>query len=286
MNLNPLCRLLFFILSIEAASALHSFGQEKEWSAQEISDFLTHPKNESLSPSTGDILVWANTSMDSLIIQELTDGRYSHCGLVYKDENDEVWILDAFPRFGLRFMRLKNYLEPRGTVKLINVGLLRYKEPINIDTVNQYVHELIRMRDHVIFDKFMILDIESLELKDLENNSIKLYCCEMIYWIFRQASDTENFFSNDYDRVMTKWALLASKAKDGVGPIDLVKLFYIKLYLNKLRAHPRKILITPNGMIRSGSFEIIQEITNMAQPAPLKKSLASLPEITPSESSS
>lgn len=209
---------------------------------------------------TGDILLWSNTSIDSMAIQELTDGPYSHSGLVHKDEQNRIWILDTYPEKGLRHILLEDYLTPK-EFKLVNVGLIRLKGALNVPLLETHIQKLLENQHRIVFDNNLIFDGASFDLNQLSRPSYAIYCSELIYVLLRNSSSATLLYENDYDRIMKKWDILKSKPK-GKRPsaLDFIKLYYLKLNLKKLRDDKDKILITPNGILRSGAYNVIKEI--------------------------
>lgn len=227
---------------------------------------------------TGDLVFWSNTSMDSLIIQELTDGPYSHCGMIYEDRLGKIWVLDAFPRSGLRVLTLEDYLEPRGNVQWINIALIRYRGALNGAILRRWIEALINARDHFVFDRKMIYEPSDLDITNPMKHKRPLYCAELIHGVLSAAAHNRVIYENDFGRVMAKWDRLGSRAsRKGLSPVDLVKLFYMRLYLKDLRNHRNKVLITPNGLLRGGSFETVAETRGISKPFRLKKALCEMP---------
>lgn len=227
---------------------------------------------------TGDILLWANSSIDSLVVQELTDGPYSHTALIHRHVDGKIWILDTYPETGLRYMKLDEYLNPKG-FRLTRLGIMRLKANINLDLLEKYIRQLLKYQNKITFDNELIFDESGFNLEALKSQAYPLYCSELIYQILKQSTSAGELYVNDYDRIMQKWNTLSAETKGkSLTPLQFIKLFYLRLNLKRLKESPVKILITPNGMRRSPSFEMIYETELMEDTYDLRKIFIKTPE--------
>jgi hypothetical protein len=252
-------------------------GKDKVIAGDPILNALLDFKDTENLPRTGDILLWSNTSIDSLTIQALTDGRYSHCGLIYRDSENQIWVMDIHPRSGLRTLPLHEYVHPKG-FELVNIGLMRYQGTLNQDLLKIYIDRLLSHKDHIVFDGSMIDEGLDMNLDLLEKNSYSLYCSELIFKILAHCTSGTVLYENDYDRVMSKWTILSSSKTKILNPFDSIKLLFFNFHLKKLKTHSNKILISPNGFVRSGAFKILKEIRDLAEPHQAKKFLTRFPK--------
>lgn len=162
---------------------------------------------------TGDLLLWSNTTMDSLAIQELTDGPYSHCAIIYKTDNNTFRVMDTYPLQGLRTMSLSEYLAPK-EFKLTRVALLRYQGILNSVCIQSSIHKLIAHKSQITFDPSMILEDENSNLDDLGQNTHAIYCSELVLYIVKPCIEgAHSIYENDFSRVMAKWQILESRSK-------------------------------------------------------------------------
>jgi hypothetical protein len=196
-----------------------------------------------------------------MAIQELTDGSYSHSALLYKDPKDQIWVLDTYPQQGLRYLRLEEYLAPK-EFKLVRIAFARYKGKIDIRHIEEWIKKLVENKKTILFDPDLIFDADELQFDRLNQTSYRIYCSELIYKILKEcASDKLKLSDNDYNRIMKKWETLSSQPKSKKSSaLDFIKLYYLKLNLKKLKEGRAKVLITPNGMLRSGAYTIIKEV--------------------------
>jgi hypothetical protein len=268
--------LILFIFVGFFPLAQQLIGKNKINVKDPILNVLLDLKDAKNLPQTGDILLWSNTSIDSLTIQALTDGDYSHCGLIYRDSESKVWVMDIHPKSGLRLLPLDEYVHPKN-FELVNIGLMRYRGKLNQDLIKVYIDRLLSHKDRIRFDGSMVDEGLDLDLDLLEKNSYSLYCSELVYKILMHCTSGAVLYENDYDRVMNKWAILSS-SKTILNPFDSVKLFFFNFHLKKLKTHSNKILISPNGFVRSGAFNILKEIRDLAEPHRVKKFLARFPK--------
>src|SRR5574341_78289 len=104
---------------------------------------ILDPSDPDRKPRTGDLLLWSTTSMKSILIQEMTDGPYSHCALLYRDAENRVWALDVYPGKGLRYMTLEEYLKPPGERPIVRAGLIRYQGPLDTSIIEQEIKRLV-----------------------------------------------------------------------------------------------------------------------------------------------
>jgi hypothetical protein len=235
---------------------------------------------------TGDILLWANNSIDSLVVQELTDGPYSHTALIHRHRDGKIWVMDTYPEAGLRYMPIDEYLNPK-EFKLTRVGIMRFRGKIDLPLMEEYIHQLLKNQHQISFDNALIFDDSRFELETLKNQAYPLYCTEIIYQIMRHCTVSTDLYVNDYDRIMHKWETLSAQTKGKkLSPLQFIKLFYLKLNLKKLKESTLKILITPNGMRRSPSFEMIYEVELLEDAHDLRKVLIETPEYSESPPSS
>ena len=210
--------------------------------------------------------MWSDTSIESLAIQHTTDGLYSHCGLIHNDAQGNIYAMDVYPKHGLRYKRLEDYLKPEKN-ELVRVGLLRYKGNLDKQCIEDFVEELRRKKEDIKFDSKMIFEKDDLFLGDIQ----KLYCTELIYFIFKSCNMGASVIENDYGLIMKKW-----KNHKMRSWWDIVKRMYLKKHLGRLREADHKIVYTPNGIVRGGFFDILQEIKGPAESYDIMKELTSL----------
>src|SRR5574341_462441 len=252
----PKVKKIIFLLMLIFLSFLVTFKFLAKINNSKANPFDTYP-----GLKTGDILLWSNTSLDSLAIQELTDGSYSHAALLYKDSRKQTWALDTYPQQGLRYVKLNEYLAPK-QFKLIRIALVRYKGKINTRRMEKWIKKLVQNKNNIVFDSDLIFDADELQIDKLDQISYRIYCSELIYKILREcASDKLNLYDNDYNRIMKKWETLSSRPKSKkASALDFIKLHYLKLNLKKLKDDRSNVLITPKGLLRSGTYKVIKEV--------------------------
>jgi hypothetical protein len=124
------------------------------------------------------------------------------------------------------------------------------------------IKKLVENKSHILFDPDLIFDADELQFDRLNQSSYRIYCSELIYKLLKECTGSQrNLYENDYDRVMMKWKIASSQPKrKAQSALDFIKLYYLKLNLKKLKDDHLKVLITPNGLLRSGSYNIIKEI--------------------------
>lgn len=240
---------------------------------------LLYPKNPEKQLRTGDILLWTTTSMKSVLIQEMTDGPYSHCALLYRNSDGRVWVLDTYPHQGLRYMPLDYYLEPQEH-PMVKIGIMRYRGDLNLSLLEKRFQTLVKHKEQIGFDNKMVYDGSKFDLNNLGQKPYEIYCAELIFEILKDCTLNSGLYENDYDRVMTKWEIFSAEGKRKDLPlVNTVKLFYLKSYLGKLKEDSNKVLISPNGFIRSGAFKLINEIQGPVEIGAVKKYLGRMPKI-------
>lgn len=230
---------------------------------------------KSYRPQTGDILLWADVSINSLAVQSMTDGSYSHCGLIHQEDNGTMWLLDVYPGEALRYRSLEEILKTHKNI-FTRVALMRSKHFLDKSVISKYIQEVLSFRNRFMFDQDMILDFRDLSRMRESSSVIFVYCTELVSALYQASGFTLDCFGNDYQRVIDKWTASRDHPK---SVISFFQRFYMTQYLRKLQHDPDKILLSPNGILRSKAFSLVCEIKGHAQPKAMKRVLTRLPGV-------
>ncbi len=156
-------------------------------------------------------------------IEDVTEGyhgaRFSHCGIIYKDNNFEPWVFEAYGdnvRM-TRFSEFKNRsLDKNGSPKIM---IARLKPEYSM-IISSAVAMCFYLKGKPYDDEFSM-------------KSDKFYCSEMVYECFRQANNYTPFFplnkmtfkakgSNEFNKVWVDYFNRIHQhipeGEDGINP--------------------------------------------------------------------
>lgn len=222
-------------------------------------DVINHLKD--LNVQTGDLLFWSSNEIDSVLIQRFTEGVYSHAGILSVTPDGKIVIYDVHPGDGLRRSYIENHFGlDQG--KLVSMAVVRYKGILDRQEISKRLDEFWARRAQIQFDQSMALE-EGVDYASLlRGENLSLYCTEFIYLLYDGASSGPVFFENDYPRVYLKKDLITSIPMDS-EIISEFKLWLgirpVEQFQKWLTSHQSQVLISANGMLRPGGFEILYE---------------------------
>jgi hypothetical protein len=229
------------------------------------------------SVQSGDVILWSTSSIKSLLVEEMTDGVYSHAGLLHEGPDKTLWALDIYPKKGLRHERLEDYLKDSKN-PITRVAVFRCKFKPDKQLLEECIQNIIRPDHTISFNESMIYNGISLEELYKKGSTASLYCTELVLKILEKAAAHALYIDNDFERVMTKWQMvLEGKQINGMSPITAVKKFYLRAKLGQLKNSRDKKLMTPNGIARSPDFEIIRHVEGNFETSSMKKDIAQMP---------
>jgi len=232
------------------------------------------------SVQSGDVILWSTSSIKSLLVEEMTDGVYSHAGLLHEGPDKTWWALDIYPEKGLRHERLENYLKD-SKHPLTRVAVFRCKFDLDQSLLEESIENIIRPDHEISFNENMIYNDVLLEDIYRKDSVTSLYCMELVLKLLEKAAGRPLQIDNDFERVMTKWQMVKEgKQVNGLSPITAVKKFYLRAKLGNLKASRDKKLITPNGVARSPHFEMIRHVEGGFETSAVKKNIAQMPALT------
>jgi hypothetical protein len=244
------------------------------WAEQDLLEkFLDQLKKESVQ--TGDLVFWASNAMDSVLIQRFTEGPFSHAGIVWIDENGKNWIFDVDPKIGLSQVSLeKLFGEERN--QLIALALVRYQGRLDRKEIAQRLTEFWKRKNQIKFDHSMTLEEKKDYAALLMGEPLSLYCTEFIYRIYEGAFAGPPFFENDFLRVYTQKDALKSILSDQGAAQQFQILLGVRpaeQFEKWLMSHQSQILISTNGMIRGGGFEVLFDVQDRERLKPWAKKI-------------
>lgn len=228
---------------------------------------------------SGDIILWSTSSVKSLLVEEMTDGHYSHTAILHQGPEKEFWVLDIYPEKGLRHMRLADYLK-ESKHPITRVAFLRYQFELDVHQLEESIRGIVRPDHTISFNENMIYSKTSLEDIYKKDSSTSLYCTELVLKLLEKAAGRPIQIDNDFERVMAKWQMVKEgKQVNGLSPITAVKKFYLRAKLGNLKNSPEKKLFTPNGLARSSDFKVLREAQSPYQAGSMKKSITHMPDL-------
>lgn len=230
-----------------------------------VAQFLSQLKEKDYQIQTGDLLLWSSGEIDSIIIQKFTDGPYSHAGIIWVDRNNKAWLVDVHPGVGIRKEDLVRFIDKHDR-KFLSLALVHYKGSLDRHQVSERILSFVKRKDQIKFDQSMGLE-EGADYRALrEGQLLRLYCTELIYRIYEGLAIGAPVFENDYDRVYDKKELIAA-----IPQYDQDVIFQFQKWLGLkpveqfkqwITSHQSQVLISVNGMLRSGGYDTLVELKN------------------------
>lgn len=147
--------------------------------------FFLYPQPNDFKLQNGDLIFQEDCEGNTdNTIKEVTksigDYRFTHVGIVYVDENDRIFVIEA-TRPKVQITPLQDYLYPenkKGCFPKSVVGRLKDKYQY---TIPQALDEALKLVGKEYDDGFIL-------------NNDKYYCSELIYEIFLKANNGEAVF--------------------------------------------------------------------------------------------
>jgi hypothetical protein len=231
------------------------------WAEQDILErFLDRVKKETVQ--SGDVIFWALSQRDSVIIQRFTEGVYSHAGILWVDEEGKIWILDVIPGEGLQRSSLENHFV-KDRSDLIELALVRYKGPLDREEITRRLKEFWSRKNQIKFDHSLALE-EGQDYAALINGKVlSLYCTEFVYRVYEGIFSGPPFFENDYPKVYQEKDAFDFISADIQVAYELERLMGIRpeeQFEKWLTSHKSQVIISANGMLRGGGFTVLFEV--------------------------
>lgn len=231
-----------------------------EYSDQDIlADVLNHLKT--INVQTGDLLFWATNEIDSVLIQKFTDGPYSHAGILSVAPDGEILMYDVNPVGGVRrSLSKENFgVDP---AKLVHIAVVRYKGTLNREELLRRLEIVWIKKSQIQFDQSMGLEGGMDYAALLNGKKLSLYCTEFVYRLYEGIYSGPAFYENDYERIYSKKNIFNNTPEDseiydqfkrwqGANPVERFQEW--------LMAHKSRVIISANGILRAGGFEVIYE---------------------------
>ncbi|MDP3979846.1 MAG: YiiX/YebB-like N1pC/P60 family cysteine hydrolase [Chlamydiota bacterium] len=228
---------------------------------------------------TGDLIIWASGDMDSVIIQKFTEGDYSHVGMIWIDPINRLWLVDVHPGLGLRRQLLDDFLIHQRN-KLVAIAAIRFKGELDREEIKRRIEMFWQRKDQISFDQGFAIEPDMNYASLLEGKAIRLYCTEFVYFVYEGASSGAKIFVNDYDRVYEKkniFEKIQNLDQDiinefqfwlGIKPVEQFQIW--------LTSHQVQVLLSVNGMLRTGSYEFVYEMKDKSSLKPGAKKFLEL----------
>ena len=224
-----------------------------------VQDVIKHL--EGLHIQTGDLLFWATNEIDSCLIQKFTDGPYSHAGIFSVAPDGTILMYDVHPMGGVRRSSSQDFFGVDQS-KVVSMAVVRYKGTVNREDLLKRLDQFLARKDQVIFDQSMALEGGSGYLALLQGKKLALYCTEFVYRLYEGIYSGPVFFENDYPLIYGKRDIFRSMPEDaeiygefkqwiGVNPVQRFQEW--------LTSHKSRVIISANGMLRGGGFEVLYE---------------------------
>ncbi len=207
---------------------------------------------------TGDIILRTSVSLDSMVLSRVSLGPYSHIGLVYRDSNHELFVLESFPDIGLRKYKIYNFLAPRQD-RIFRIKILQFKEK-NRDLLKKSIEAMVQYSHHIHFDMKFIYDKSIPSIEDLKRNEYNYYCVEMVNMAFQMAYGP-NFLNwpNDYDKISLHLTEQIGFYKQNANVYFEDAKFRMVSFLNSFFNLKNKVVLSPNGILNSPYFITLYE---------------------------
>jgi len=226
-------------------------------------DLLTDAINRAkeMNIQTGDLFLWATNEMDSVLVQKFTEGPYSNAGVLSVEADGKILLYLVYPGQGLIRSPIEDYFRNERD-SLVSVAVVRYKGTLDSKDVSRRLDQFWLRKDQIEFDRSMALEPGMDYAALLNGRNLYLYCTEFIYRLYEGIMTGPVFFENDFQRVyMQKETFQAVTADSeileqfkrwvGVQPGEQFQRW--------LTEHKSQILISPNGMLRGGGFDVLFE---------------------------
>lgn len=211
---------------------------------------------------TGDIILRTDANLDSLVIARVTEAQYSHIGLVYKDKDLNIRILECFPVKGIVLHTLPNFLHPKSG-RTCRLSILRFKEA-DRTPLNKVIGKILENSTNIQFDMELNFDDKIPDIEAFQTVKFDYYCTELVNMIF-QIAYGQNYlrWPNDYDRVF-------SHMKQNPAFYERHATFYFQhrqlrmmKFMHTILNMKKKVLLTPGGILKSPHFDVIFQGENL-----------------------
>ncbi len=208
--------------------------------------------------STGDIILRTGATLDSMVLSRVTIGPYSHLGLVYRDEGNQILILETFPDKGLQIHHLDEFLKP-SIGKTFRVKILKFNGK-NPEKLQQVISTIVKYAYNIRFDINFVFDHEIPSIDDFSKKQYDYYCVEMVNMIFQIAYGADFLkWPNDYEKVekhlRDQMEFYKQNAKIYFDHTELRMIHFMNTVFNL----QDKILLTPTGILNSSYFDSVFE---------------------------
>ena len=138
------------------------------------------------SLETGDLILRTSATLDSMVLSRTTLGPYSHLGLIYRDNQGKLFVLETFPNKGLQVHEYEAFVNPR-IGRTFRIRLLRFtggQRQNLIDVIETFINN----SQNIYFDMGLVMDEHIPTIDELKTNKkFDYYCVEMVDIAFQIA---------------------------------------------------------------------------------------------------
>lgn len=207
---------------------------------------------------SGDIILRSAATLDSLVLSRTGLGPYSHIGLVYKSVEGKISVLETFPSKGLQIHTLDYFLNPRHG-KVIRLKFLKFNGADRFK-IHRVLETMIQYSENINFDMAFEVDEEIPSLEELKVNQYNYYCVEMVNKSFEIAYGKDFLqLPNDYDGIINHIKKELGFYKENAAVYFKYKQLRMLQFKDAIFSLNRKIIYTPNGILKSKYFDVIFE---------------------------
>ncbi len=236
-------QIVFFIMFLKMTA---SYG----WAGVMPSDAIINQLN------TGDIILEIEVSLDSMVIARVSQGLYSHIGLVYKDKDNRVMVLESYPNKGIVQHDLRSFIFPSRS-RIFRLCVLQFKET-DRSKLQEVLDAFMQYSANVKFDLELNFDDNIPTLEELATGQFNYYCTEMVNMSFQMAYGRNyikwpNYYDVVYNHIKTQPAFYERYAAFYFQHKYLRMMKFMDSILNM----ERKVLLTPSGILESPHFNVI-----------------------------
>lgn len=207
-------------------------------------------KESGSSFKSGDVVFFCTSSPFSAKIATLTHSDYSHAGMLWVKDNEDIFIVHVDPSMDLQIVKLFDYLTA-SFPNLINFAVYRSVKNIDEKDANYLFKEIENNKDTILFDPYYVNNPGIRIPEKYFSQYPHFYCTELIYLFYAYLLRTKDFITTEH---------LSSKAMIKNFTVTSLQVDSFLDSMDSIDNKNKQFIILPNNFIFSKFFKQVYYI--------------------------